>query len=192
MGRRANAESDKMQCGVNLDGTGIAAIDGSFGFLRHMIELLARHALMDVTLRSLCEMEIEAVARESGMVLGEALCAAVGKKEGIMRYAHQSVPLDEAAATVLLDVGGRAQFVWRDAWCTGEQNEIARQCESFLAELVLCSGFTLHVLVEHGKNTHHILECVFKALGLCLREAVRIDQRILGVLSTKGTLENGV
>ncbi|WP_040292549.1 imidazoleglycerol-phosphate dehydratase HisB [Acetonema longum] len=176
---------------LNLDGAGTAAIQTGVGFFDHMLTLWTRHGLFDLTLEAKGDMQVDAhhTVEDVGIVLGQAFAAALGDKQGIRRYGTAFVPMDEALATVSLDISGRPYLVYEvplPAQKVGEfDTELA---EEFLRAFAVHAGVTLHVRLLAGKNTHHILEAVFKALGRALDKASRKDERIRGVLSTKGIL----
>ena len=169
---------------LNLDGAGTAAIQTGLGFFDHMLTLWTRHGLFDLTLEARGDLQVDAhhTVEDVGIVLGKAFAAALGDKQGIRRYGTAFVPMDEALAMVSLDISGRPYLAY-------EVSLSSQKVGTFDTELAeeFLRAFAVHAGVS-GRNTHHILEAVFKALGRTLDEASRLDERIRGVLSTKGTL----
>ncbi|WP_425058073.1 Imidazoleglycerol-phosphate dehydratase [Sporomusa carbonis] len=176
---------------LNLDGGGQAKIDTGIGFFDHMLILFGKHGLFDLTVEAKGDLYVDGhhTVEDTGIVLGQALAKALGDKNGIKRYGTAFVPMDEALAMVALDISGRPYLVF-DAALPGEQvgRFDSELTEEFLRALSVHAGLTLHVRLLSGKNTHHIIEAVFKALGRALAEAVRQDERIKGVMSTKGVI----
>ena len=176
---------------INLDGGGKAEISSGIGFFNHMLNLFAAHGKFD--LKVICAGDLEVDGHHSiediGISLGAALKAALGDKRGITRYGTFFLPMDETLALVSLDISGRPFLV-----C--EVGELAPMIGDFDTELVgeflrafaFNAGITLHVKILYGKNSHHKVEAIFKALGHALETAVTIDAKIKGVPSTKGTL----
>jgi imidazoleglycerol-phosphate dehydratase len=179
---------------LNLDGTGHASIDTPLPFLSHMVEQLARHGLIDLTVRATGDVEIDGhhTTEDLGLVIGQCVTKALGDKAGILRYGSATLPMDEARATCALDLSGRAHFVWEVPLPRGTKIgtwdvELAPVFFEAFARGAQCN---LHVVLERGEILHHIVEICFKALARALREAVRIDPRVAGVPSTKGQLED--
>jgi len=180
---------------IDLDGTGRTDVDTGVGFYDHMLTALGRHSLIDLTVRTVGDLHIDAhhSVEDTAICLGEALREALGDKAGIRRYGNATIPLDEAIATCVVDVSGRPYFVH-----TGEPERqitavIGGQYVGSLTSHVLESiahhaGLTMHMTLLAGRDPHHIAECQFKALARALREAVAIDPRESGVPSTKGAL----
>lgn len=195
MARRASVTRKTKETDIaielELDGTGITAIDTPIPFLSHMVEQLGRHGLLDLTVRAKGDVEIDGhhTTEDLGIALGEAVRSALGDKAGIARYGWALLPMDEARVACTLDLSGRTHFVW-DA-------EIPKAkigtWDSELAE-VFFEGFArgaqcnLHVDLQRGHNLHHIVEITFKALAKALSSAVKVEPRSVGVPSTKGTL----
>jgi len=177
---------------LNLDGTGRYRVSTSIPFLDHMLELMFKHGLMDAKLKASGDLHIDDhhTVEDVGLVFGEALNKALGRMLGIRRYGSASVPMDEALAGVSVDISGRPYLVFNV--CYPKRSKIKQfdvdLVNDFLQALVSKAGLTLHVNVPYGRNTHHMVEAVFKALGRALREAVELDQRVKGVPSTKGKL----
>jgi imidazoleglycerol-phosphate dehydratase len=176
---------------LNIDGTGVRQINTGIGFFDHMLDQLARHGLIDLTLTVKGDLNVDEhhTIEDAGIALGEAFAAAVGDKAGISRYATQFVPMDEALACVSVDVSGRSFLHYNvdcpDATVGGVPSQLF---EEFFRAFASSAKITLHVNALYGVNTHHILEAVFKATGRALRFALEIDPRSSGIPSTKGVL----
>ena len=177
---------------VNLDGSGKADIATKIGFFDHMLDLLARHSLIDLTIR--CEGDVHIddhhSVEDTGIALGQALLQALGDKKGIARYACVHLPMDEALTRVAVDVSGRPFLVFNTRFSTPKigsfDSELVRE---FFQAFAINAGLTLHVETLYGDNAHHIAESCFKGLARCLREALAQDTREQGrVPSTKGSL----
>ena len=180
---------------IDLDGTGRTDVDTGVGFYDHLLTALGRHSLIDLTVRTVGDLNIDAhhSVEDTAICLGEALREALGDKAGIRRYGNATIPLDEAIATCVVDVSGRPYFVH-----SGEPERqitaiIGGQYVGSLTSHVLESiahhaGLTMHMTLLAGRDPHHIAECQFKALARALREAVAIDPRESSVPSTKGAL----
>lgn len=166
-------------------------IDTGVGFFDHMLSLFAKHAMMDLELVCKGDTYVDAhhTVEDCGIALGEAIKAALGDKAGIRRYATKFVPMDETLVMVNLDISGRPYFVYNVELKQNKTGEFdAELCEEFFRAVAMNAGLTLHLNLQYGKNTHHIIEACFKAFGQALREAVEIDPQIKGVFSTKGVL----
>jgi imidazoleglycerol-phosphate dehydratase len=174
---------------VNLDGNGTHTIQTSIPFLDHMLSLMSKHGLIDMRIKAKGDIEIDYhhTVEDMGIVLGRALKQALGDMKGIVRYGQATVPMDESLASVSLDISGRPYLVYRVEFPKKGKlrNFDPDLVEDFLHALVSNSGITLHISSPYGRNTHHIIEAVFKALGRALRQAVTIDPRVRGVPSTK-------
>jgi len=176
---------------LDLDGTGKSAISTGIGFLDHMLDLFARHGLFDlkVTCKGDLEIDDHHTVEDIAICLGQAFSNALGDKKGIARYGHAYVPMDETLARAVVDLSGRTYLVYRVEEKREKVGnfsvELAEHFWHSFAEHCRCN---LHLEVFYGRNQHHILEAVFKAATRALSQAVRIDARIEGVLSTKGTL----
>jgi imidazoleglycerol-phosphate dehydratase len=176
---------------LELDGAGRAEVASGVGFFDHMLTLLAKHSLCDLTLKAAGDLHVDAhhTVEDIGICFGQALAQALGDKAGIRRYGSATVPMDETLVTAAIDLSGRPFFVWQ----ADVPNEILGTFNAPLAEefwrAVSSSGaFNLHVLCHYGRNTHHIIEAIFKATARALRQAVEPDPRMVGVPSTKGVL----
>jgi imidazoleglycerol-phosphate dehydratase len=188
--RRETAET-RIDLGIDLDGTGRAEVATGVGFFDHMLTLLAKHSLIDLTLSAQGDLHIDAhhTVEDVGICFGKALVQALGDKAGIRRYGSATVPMDETLVTAAVDLSGRPFLVW----AAEVPAEILGTFNSPLAEefwrAVSSNGlFNLHVLCHHGRNAHHIIEGVFKATARALRQAAESDPRMTGVPSTKGVL----
>ncbi|HUV32124.1 MAG TPA: imidazoleglycerol-phosphate dehydratase HisB [Devosiaceae bacterium] len=189
--KRATNETD-IAATVNLDGTGKAEISTGIGFLDHMLELLARHALIDIALTAKGDLHIDMhhTAEDTGIVLGQAIGKALGDKRGIRRYASVDLPMDEALSRAAIDISGRPFLVWRVDFAHGKVGEMDTELfREWFQAFAMNAGVTLHVENFYGDNAHHVAESCFKALAQALRRAVEIDPRAADVVpSTKGTL----
>lgn len=196
MGRSANVarttKETSVEVSVDLDGTGRADVQTPLPFLTHMVEQIARHGLVDLVVRATGDVEIDGhhTTEDLGLVLGQAVGKALGDKSGIVRYGHATLPMDEARAACAIDLSGRAHFVWevelpRGAKIGTWDVELAPVFFEAFARGVQCN---LHVVLERGEILHHVVEICFKALARALREAVRVEPRVAGIPSTKGTL----
>ncbi|HLE86119.1 MAG TPA: imidazoleglycerol-phosphate dehydratase HisB [Candidatus Brocadiaceae bacterium] len=177
---------------LNLDGKGVYDIRTSIPFLDHMLSLFARHGLFDLKIKAKGDIEIDYhhTVEDIGICLGDALKKALGTKAGIKRYGNATVPMDEAVASAAIDISDRPYLVYKAALPKKSKikNFDADLVEDFLQAVVSRSGITLHVTAPYGRNIHHIIEAVFKAIARALSDAVRLDSRIKGVMSTKGRL----
>ncbi len=188
---RRTAETD-VNVSVTLDGTGRAGISTGVGFLDHMLELLARHALFDLDVKVEGDLHVDQhhTTEDCGIALGQAFAKALGDKAGIARYADIALPMDEALTRVALDISGRPFLVFRTTFPTEKigqfDTELVREWfQAFAGN----AGLTLHVETFYGSNAHHIAESCFKGLARALRAAVAQDPREAGrVPSTKGSL----
>lgn len=177
---------------VDLDGTGAYDVSTGVGFLDHMIEQLARHSLIDITLKAEGDLHIDQhhTTEDSGIVLGQALACALGEKQGIARYGFSYLPMDETLTRVALDVSGRPFLVWNVDFTRTKIGEMDTELfREWFQAFAQHAGLTLHVETFYGENSHHIAETCYKALARALRQAIAIDERQCGrVPSTKGQL----
>lgn len=193
--RRAHIARDtretKITMDLNLDGRGEADISTGIGFFDHMLNSFARHGFFDLRLRVEGDLEVDThhTIEDTGIVLGTAIKEAVGKKEGIKRYGSVMLPMDEALILCALDLCGRPYLVYdlslEREYIGSLETEMVRE---FFYAVSYAGEMNLHVKQISGMNSHHIVEGAFKAFGKALDEAVSIDRRIEGVLSTKGSL----
>ena len=187
---RTTGETD-IQLELGLDGTGAGERSTGVGFLDHMLDLLARHGHLDLTVRATGDLETGAhhTVEDVGICLGLALNDALGDRHGVARYGHMTVPMDEARAACAIDLSGRGLLVYEARLPPGSIGTFDHELtEEFLRALAANARMTLHVVVEAGANTHHMIEAMFKALARALRQAVAEDPGETGVPSTKGTL----
>jgi imidazoleglycerol-phosphate dehydratase len=187
---RETAET-QISLDANLDGTGVSSISTGVGFFDHMLALLAKHSLIDLSIRAKGDLEVDAhhTVEDTGICLGKALSQALGDKAGIRRYGAATVPMDEVLVTAAVDLSGRAYCVWKadlPAELLGTFN--AALAEEFWRAVAANGAFNLHVLCHHGRNAHHLVEGIFKATARALRQAIEPDSRSPGVPSTKGVL----
>jgi len=177
---------------VDLDGTGAYEIATGVGFLDHMIEQLARHSLIDITLKAKGDLHIDQhhTTEDSGIVLGQAVARALGDKKGIARYGAAYLPMDETLTRVALDVSGRPFLMWKVAFTRSKVGDMDTELfREWFQAFAQHAGLTLHVETLYGENSHHIAETCYKALARALRQAIAVDERQLGrVPSTKGQL----
>ncbi len=187
-----DTQETRIAVSVNLDGRGAAELDTGLPFLEHMLDQVARHGLIDLTVRARGDLQVDAhhTVEDIGITFGQAVAKAVGDKKGICRYGHAYVPLDEALCRVVIDLSGRPGLSYR-------VNFPRARVDAFDVDLVreFFQGFcnhamaTLHIDVLHGDNAHHVAETVFKAFGRALRMALQLDPRMGEMVpSTKGTL----
>ena len=182
----------KIAVSVNLDGTGQYDVKTGIGFFDHMLEQLARHALMDITVRATGDLHIDDhhTVEDVGIALGRALTQAVGDKRGIRRYGACLLPMDDTLVRAALDLSGRPYLVWKVNFTAPKigtfDTELVRE---FFNAFAMQGGITLHVECLDGINSHHIAEAAFKSVARALRDALEIDPRKAdAVPSTKGTL----
>jgi imidazoleglycerol-phosphate dehydratase len=187
---RKTTETD-IRLTVDLDGAGKADAATGVGFFDHMLTLFAKHGLFDLSVKAVGDLQVDAhhTVEDVGIVLGQALARALGDKAGIRRYGTAFVPMDEALAMVVADVSGRPFLQYDVDAPAGSLGDYAGELtEEFLRAVAVNAGLTIHVRLLAGRNAHHIHEAVFKALGRALCEATRADERIIGVMSSKGVL----
>jgi imidazoleglycerol-phosphate dehydratase len=177
---------------IDLDGTGAYDVATGVGFLDHMIEQLARHSLIDITLKADGDLHIDQhhTTEDSGIVLGQAVAQALGEKKGIARYGFAYLPMDETLTRVALDVSGRPFLVWKVEFTRSKIGEMDTELfREWFQAFAQHAGLTLHVETLYGENSHHIAETCYKALAQALRQAISLDPRQAGrVPSTKGQL----
>jgi imidazoleglycerol-phosphate dehydratase len=188
---RKTKETD-IKIEINLEGEGKYSVNTSIPFLDHMLSLMSKHGLFDLKIRAKGDIDIDDhhTVEDAGIVLGKAFRQALGDMKGITRYGQASVPMDEALAEVRLDISGRPYLIYKVEF--PKRSKIKDfdpdLIEDFLQAFVSNGSITLHVQSHYGRNTHHIIEAIFKALGRALRQAVTIDPRVKGVPSTKKVL----
>jgi imidazoleglycerol-phosphate dehydratase len=187
---RKTAET-RIEVEWNLDGGGRQSIKTPYPFFDHMLSSMARHGLFGLSVRAEGDTEIDDhhTLEDLGIVLGQALSQTLGERRGIRRFGEASIPLDEALAQVVIDLSGRSHLVYRVRLPRRRIKEFdVSLIEHFFKSFVDHSKATLHIRLLYGTDPHHILEAVFKGLGRALEGATRIDPRVKGFPSTKGTL----
>jgi len=188
--KRKTKETD-IRVVIELDGAGASRISTGIPFLDHMLELVARHGLFDLEVACLGDLHIDDhhTVEDIAICLGQAFAQALGDKQGIIRYGAAYVPMDETLARTVVDLSGRSYLVYKVANTRDKVGtfsvELAEHFWHSFAEHCKCN---LHIEVFHGRNQHHIIEAVFKSAARALSQAVRPDERIKGVMSTKGTI----
>jgi imidazoleglycerol-phosphate dehydratase len=187
---RKTAETD-IALALDLDGKGQADVATGVGFFDHMLTLLAKHSLIDLTVKAAGDLHVDPhhTVEDVGICYGQALTQALGDKAGIRRYGSATLPMDEVLVTAAVDLSGRSFCVWSAQVpheVLGTFN--APLVEEFWRAVSSHGAFNLHVLCHHGGNSHHLVEGIFKAAARALRQAVEIDPRMSGVPSTKGVL----
>jgi imidazoleglycerol-phosphate dehydratase len=189
--RSRQTRETEISISLNLDGQGQWHCDTGVPFLDHMLSHVGAHGLTDLEISARGDTEVDDhhTVEDVGILLGQALAAAVGDKKGLTRYGSQFMPMDEALVLVALDFSGRGLLVYDVALPSSRVGTFDTELvPEFLRALASNAGVTLHVKLIHGQNTHHIIEAIFKGLGRALRQAVTIDPRQPGVPSTKGSL----
>ena len=194
--RKARVERNTLESQItveiDLDGTGKSSFDTGVPFLEHMMDQIARHGLVDLTIKSTGALHIDDhhTVEDIGITLGQAFKQAVGDKKGIRRYGHAYVPLDEALSRVVIDLSGRPGLAMDVPYTRASVGGFDVDLfEEFFHGFVNHSMVTLHIDNLKGKNTHHQIETVFKAFGRALRMAIEMDERMAGITpSTKGSL----
>ena len=189
--RRSTKETD-LHVRVDLDGRGTASVHTGIGFFDHMLDALARHALLDLTVEARGDLHVDGhhTVEDTGIALGMAIERALGDRAGIRRYGDALVPLDEALVRAVVDVSGRPFLSYAidiPKWQLLGDYDVFLTPEFFRA-MVLNAGLTVHMDLIRGENPHHIVEAAFKAFARALDSAATVDPRVVGVPSTKGAL----
>lgn len=191
---RKTSETD-VAVTVNLDGSGRHDVATGVGFYDHMLAQLARHSLIDLDIRTVGDLHIDAhhTVEDTALALGQAVGEALGNRAGITRFGHAYAPMDETLTRVALDISGRPHLVWKVAFSQPRLGELDTELIGHVfASFAQAAGLTLHVETLYGTNNHHIAESAFKALARALRMAIAIDPRGAGAIpSTKGSLGGG-
>ena len=180
-----------VQISLEIDGTGESQIHTGIGFFDHMLTLFAKHGLFSLEVKATGDLEVDChhMVEDVGIVLGQALAQAAGDKSGIRRYGQSYVPMDEALVLVVVDFSGRPYLAFEAELGQGRVGDFdVEMVEEFLRALSVNAGLTLHVRMLAGKNRHHIIEAIFKALGRALSASLEKDARVQGVPSSKGSL----
>lgn len=187
-----NTLETQITVAINLDGTGVSQFSTGLGFLDHMLDQIARHGMMDISVNAKGDLHIDAhhTVEDIGITLGQAFANAIGDKKGIRRYGHAYVPLDEALSRVVLDISGRPGLEFGCVFTRGSIGEFdVDLIHEFFQGFVNHANVTLHIDNLKGHNAHHQAETIFKAFGRALRVAVELDSRMAGIMpSTKGSL----
>ena len=177
---------------VNLDGAGIFEISSGIGFLDHMLEQFSRHSLIDLKVKADGDLHIDFhhTTEDTGIVIGEAVNAALGDRAGITRYGSALVPLDEALTRVVVDCSNRPYLIWKVGFSRNKLGKMDTELfKEWFQAFSQAAGLTVHVENLYGENNHHIIESAYKGLARALRQAVSLDERSAGVIpSTKGVL----
>lgn len=188
---RSTAETD-IEVSVQLDGTGRYDNQTGVGFFDHMLDQLARHSLIDLSVRAKGDLHVDDhhTVEDTGIAIGQALAGALGDKRGIVRYGSCLLPMDDALVRCALDLSARPYLIWNVAMPTAKigtfDTELVRE---FFTALATHGGITLHIDMLHGINSHHIAEATFKSVARALRQAVETDPRKSDAIpSTKGAL----
>ncbi len=187
-----NTLETQITVAINLDGTGDSQFSTGLGFLDHMLDQIARHGMMDISVKAKGDLHIDAhhTVEDIGITLGQAFAKAIGDKKGIRRYGHAYVPLDEALSRVVLDISGRPGLEFGCVFTRASIGEFdVDLIHEFFQGFVNHANVTLHIDNLKGHNAHHQAETIFKAFGRALRVAVELDSRMAGIMpSTKGSL----
>ena len=187
-----NTLETQITVAINLDGTGVSQFSTGLGFLDHMLDQIARHGMMDISVNAKGDLHIDAhhTVEDIGITLGQAFAKAIGDKKGIRRYGHAYVPLDEALSRVVLDISGRPGLEFGCVFTRASIGELdVDLINEFFQGFVNHANVTLHIDNLKGHNAHHQAETIFKAFGRALRVAVELDSRMAGIMpSTKGSL----
>jgi imidazoleglycerol-phosphate dehydratase len=187
---RKTRETD-IRLRLELDGSGRSEISTGVGFLDHMLELFARHSLMDLQVACQGDLHVDAhhTTEDVGICLGQAIDRSLGDKAGIRRYGHVILPMDETLVTCAVDLGGRPYWSWQAPMPSPKIGDFDSELVADFWQAVAVNGrMNLHVLLHYGRNTHHVSEAIFKGLARSLRDASERDPRSQGVPSTKGSL----
>ncbi len=181
----------KVEISVCLDGNGSGSRSSGIGFLDHMLDLFAKHALIDLELEAVGDLHVDDhhTCEDIGIVLGQAIHQSLGDRSGVRRYGHFTLPMDECLVTAAVDMGGRYAFEYQAPIAAEKIGEFDSELiEHFWQSFAANANCNLHVLLHHGKNAHHIAECVFKSVARAIRMAIESDPRQESIPSTKGVL----
>ena len=182
-----------IQLELDLDGSGDSSIQTGVGFLDHMLELFARHGIFDlkVTARGDLHVDQHHTVEDVGICLGQVIRDALGDKSGIRRYGHFTLPMEETLVTTAIDLSCRYAMVFHAEFPNQKIGEFDTELvEDFWQAVAANALCNLHVILHHGRNSHHISEAIFKSIARSLRMAVEIDERVEGIPSTKGRLSD--
>ena len=187
---RKTKETD-IQLDLNIDGSGVYEVDTGIGFFDHMLEGFSKHGFFDLDLKVTGDLTVDChhSIEDTGIVLGNAIRKAVGDKRGIRRYGSCILPMDETLVLCAVDLSGRPYLVFDGTFTTDRVGYMdTEMVKEFFYAVSYSAGMNLHIKVLSGENNHHIIEGMFKAFARALDEATGIDERITGILSTKGSL----
>lgn len=187
--RKTNETEIKLA--FELDGEGASSLKTGVPFMDHMLDLVAKHGHFNLGIEANGDIEIDDhhTTEDIGICLGQAILQSLGDKKGIKRYGNAFVPMDDALAQVVIDLSNRPHLEFRGEWPSQKVGTFDTELvHEFLWKLALESRMNLHVIVHYGRNTHHIIEAIFKAFARALDEATFIDERVKGVPSSKGML----
>lgn len=188
---KRETKETQIELSLDLDGSGRAHIASGISFLDHMLILFAVHGLFDLSLKAKGDLEVDAhhTTEDIGICLGQALKKALGDKQGIMRYGHAGVPMDEALAQVFIDLSGRPFFCYQGKPLEGQIGNFDLELiPEFFRALSNEAAINLHIHLHYGKNKHHCAEAIFKACGRALNQAVSLNPRRSGIPSSKGVI----
>ncbi len=188
---RRETKETVVDLAISLDGSGKSNIETGIPFLDHMLELFARHGLFDLDVKAVGDLEVDAhhTVEDVGICLGAALKTALGDLVGIKRYGWAILPMDDALATVSLDLGGRPYLAFSMPTLDGEMGGFSMELlPEFFQAFCNNAGANIHIRVDAGRNRHHVAEAVFKAFSKALDQAAAFDPRVEGVPSTKGNI----
>ena len=186
-----NTNETKILVKLDLDGNGQNNISTGIGFFDHMLQQLSFHSAIDMIINAQGDLHFDGhhTVEDVGIALGQAIFKALGEKKSVKRYGSTFIPMDEALAFVSLDISGRPYLVFDVSFSSDQVGQLDTQLiKEFFRALTFHAGITLHIKLEYGENDHHKIEAIFKAFAKALREALKIDQTIKGVASTKGVL----
>ncbi|MDV6033449.1 MAG: imidazoleglycerol-phosphate dehydratase HisB [Phycisphaera sp. RhM] len=188
--QRTTGETD-IRLSINLDGDGSGTRNSGIGFLDHMLDLLAKHAMIDLDVEAKGDLHVDDhhTAEDIGIALGQAIDQALDNRAGIRRYGHFTLPMDECLVTAAVDLGGRYAFEYNAPIAASKIGTFDSELvEHFWQSFAANANCNLHVVLHHGRNAHHIAECVFKSVARAIRMAAESDPRSDSVPSTKGVL----
>lgn len=187
-----NTKETRISVTVNLDGSGQYDVATGVGFLDHMLEQLSRHSLIDLTVRADGDLHIDFhhTTEDTGIAIGEAVSKALGQRQGISRYGHAYIPMDETLTRAAIDLSNRPYLIWKVGFTRDKLGDMDTELfKEWFQAFAFAAGATLHVENLYGENNHHIVESCYKALARALRAAIEIDPRKADAIpSTKGVL----
>jgi len=188
--KRVTYETD-ISVELNIDGTGKSDIDTGIGFFDHMLTLFSKHGIIDLNVKAKGDTNVDFhhTVEDIGIVIGKCVAKALVDKNGLKRYGTSFLPMDEALAMVSIDISGRPFLMFDCKINTQKVGEFDTELvEEFFRAVAFNAGITLHIKLLYGSNSHHIIEAVFKAFGRAFREASSNDERVEGLMSTKGVI----